>query len=46
MNIFALFFAYQYLKIIGDFSNDPDAFADPKILIELERESSQNPKKK
>ena len=35
--------AFSYLKILGDFVNNPDSFANPDIIKYLEKESHDNP---
>ncbi len=40
-----MFIGIQQLKIIGDFTNNPDAFKDVEILSELENETKPRPLK-
>lgn len=39
MNYLAFQLAITYLKILGDFVNNPDAFSNPDIVKSLQKES-------
>lgn len=45
MNYLAYHLAMTYLKILGDFVNNPEAFSNPDIIKNLEKESHDNPVK-